>query len=279
MSSAPPLADHGSRRDRLRQGVGSPVVLAALTVVACLIVILPWVSALISNPDYVRWLVGIDADIYFDATRSWLQDGQWYLPRQLAGPYGITYGDVLYPPILLYLLVPSQLLPFILWWAIPLGAIALGLLAMRPPRWSLPLLILCLAWPLSVEQLIKGNPVLWVMAIATVCLARGWPLTLVLLKPSLAPFALPGIHRRSWWIVLGVMGLATLPFWDLALLYPQVILSSRGGGILYSIRDVPLLLLPVVAALASGRLHPAWPKRGRRETAPLVDTGAADHRG
>ena len=73
------------------------------------------------------------------------------------------------------------------------------------------------------------------MAIATVCLARGWPLTLVLLKPSLAPFALPGIHRRSWWIVLGLMGLAILPFWELALLYPQVILDSRGGGLLYSV--------------------------------------------
>ena len=254
MSSAPPRADHGSRRHRLRQTLGSPVVLAALTAVACLIVILPWIGALIVNPAYVRWLVGIDADIYFTATQTWLQDGQWYLPRQLAGPYGIEYGDVLYPPILLYLLVPFQWLPFALWWAIPLAAIAVGLLAMRPPRWSWPLLIVCLAWPLSVEQLIKGNPVLWVMAIATVCLARGWPLTLVLLKPSLAPFALPGIHRRSWWIVLGLMGLAMLPFWELAFLYPQVVLDSRGGGLLYSVRDIPLLLMPLIAALASGRL-------------------------
>jgi hypothetical protein len=35
-----------------------------------------------------------------------------------------------------------------------------------------------------------------------------------------------------------------------------VILNSRGGGLLYSVRDVPLLLLPVAAALASGRLRP-----------------------
>ena len=102
-------------------------------------------------------------------------------------------------------------------------------------------MIVCLAWPLSVEQLIKGNPVLWVMAIATMCLARGWPLTLVRRQPSLAPFALPGIHRRSWWIMLGLMGLAMLPFRELALLYPQVILDSRGGGLLYSVRDIPLL--------------------------------------
>jgi hypothetical protein len=227
----------GARLTRTRGISGSPVVLGVLTAVACLIVILPWIGALIVNPAYVRWLVGIDADIYFNATRSWLQDGQWYLPRQLTGPYGIEYGDVLYPPTLLYILVPFQWLPFALWWAIPMGAIAIGLWLMRPPRWSWPLLVLCLAWPMSVEQLIKGNPVLWVMAIATICLARSWPLTLVLLKPSLAPFALPGIHRRSWWIVLGLMGLATVPFWELAILYPHVILNSRGGGLLYSVRD------------------------------------------
>ena len=108
MSSALPRAEHGSRQDRLRRTLGSPVVLAALTFVACLVVVLPWIGALIVNPAYVRWLEGIDADIYFTATQTWLQDGQWYLPRQLAGPYGIEYGDVLYPPILLYLLVPFQ---------------------------------------------------------------------------------------------------------------------------------------------------------------------------
>ena len=83
--------------------------------------------ALYVNAAYVQWLVGIDADIYFDAAESWLADGTWYLPRQLAGPYGIEYGDVLYPPILLYLLVPFRILPFALWWAIPIAATAWAL--------------------------------------------------------------------------------------------------------------------------------------------------------
>ena len=33
------------------------------------------------------------------------------------------------------------------------------------------------------------------------------------------------------------MGLATVPFWKLALLYPQVILQTpHGGGLLYSVQ-------------------------------------------
>lgn len=240
---------------RIRPMLGSPLVVGVLTLAALAIVITPWVGALMSNPDYLRWLVGIDARIYFDAAQAWLREGQWYLPRQLAGPYGIEYGDVLYPPTLLYLLLPFQLLPMALWWIIPVSATTIALWSIRPPRWSWPVLVLCLAWPMSVEQLIKGNPVLWVVAVESVCLARGWPLTLVLIKPSLAPFALVGIRRRSWWLLLGLLVLATLPFRDLALAYPEVILNSRGGGLLYSVRDVPLLLLPVIAALAAGRLN------------------------
>lgn len=121
---------------RARRTLGKPLVLGALTAVAGLTVALPWIVAMTTGAPYLNWLIGIDAEIYFSATRSWLQDGQWYLPRQLTGPYGIEYGDVLYPPTLLYLLLPFQWLPFALWWAIPVGAITVGLVIMRPPRWS-----------------------------------------------------------------------------------------------------------------------------------------------
>jgi hypothetical protein len=230
------------------------VVSVAFLVGAVSLVVVPWVMAVYVNAPYVQWLIGIDADIYFDATRSWLADGTWYLPRQLAGPYGIEYGDVLYPPILLYLLAPFQVLPFALWWAVPVAAIAWALWRIRPPLWSWPLLVLCLAWPLSLEQLIKGNPVLWILAAEAVMIAVGLPTTIVLLKPSLFPFAIIGIRRRSWWLQAAVLAVLSLPLLELTLLYPQVIINSRGGGLLYSVRDVPLLLLPVVAGFASGRL-------------------------
>jgi hypothetical protein len=253
--------------------VQRPAVTAALICAAASLVILPWAAAWLARPDYLRWLVGIDRDIYFSATQSWLSDGQWYLARQIQGPYGILYGDVLYPPVLLYLLVPFRELPSILWWVLPLGATLMALWRIRPPGWALPAVLLCLAWPLAIEQVIKGNPVIWILAAESVAIALGWPNTLVLLKPSLFPFALIGIHRRSWWLVLAILALASLPLWQLTLEYPAVVLDSRGGGLLYSVRDVPLLLMPVVAGLAAGRLRPTgiaprWRRQARSPGSP-----------
>jgi hypothetical protein len=255
-------------RTRLARTLTRPPVSVALLATAALLVVMPWAMAVLGNAPYVHWLIGIDADIYFSATRSWLADGTWYLPRQLAGPYGIEYGDVLYPPILLYLLVPFQWLPFALWWAIPVAAIGWALWRIRPPLWSWSLMVVCLAWPLSVEQLVKGNPVLWIMAAEAVAIAVGLPTTLVLLKPSLFPFAVIGIRRRAWWIQAAILVVLSLPLLELTLLYPQVILDSRGGGLLYSVRDVPLLLLPVVAGLAGGRLWPGRLTSGGRGAPP-----------
>jgi hypothetical protein len=72
-----------------------------------------------------------------------------------------------------------------------------------------------------------------------------------LLKPSLAPFALAGIKSRAWWVGLVVLGLASLPFLADTLLWPRVVLDASGGGILYSLSNVPLMLIPGVAWLGS----------------------------
>jgi hypothetical protein len=149
----------------------------------------------------------------------------------------------------------------------------------HPPRWSWPLLLLLLAWGPAMAQVVKGNPVMWVMAALAVSIAMGWPSTFVLLKPSLFPFALIGIRRRAWWLQLGLLGLLSLPVLALTLLYPQVILDSRGGGLLYSIDDAPLLLLPVVAGLAAGKLQVprrhGHPTAARESVDSLVRTGSA----
>jgi len=55
--------------------------------------------------------------------------------------------------------------------------------------------------------------------------------------------------------------------------------DSRGGGLLYSVRDAPLLLMPVIAALASGRLPLELPPLGRRETEPATEVSPADRKG
>jgi hypothetical protein len=240
---------------RLRRVLERPAVTVGLVSIVLLAIAVPWVLALLLQPA-TKGLIAIDANIYFDAANRWLADGTWYLPRQLQGPYPIEIGDVLYPPILLYVLLPFQVLPGVLWWVVPLALTVGAVVRIRPPRWSWPLLLLCLAWGPAMAQIVKGNPVMWVMAGLAVSITFGWPSTSVLLKPSLFPFALIGIRRRAWWLQLAVLGLLSLPVLGLTLLYPRVILDSRGGGLLYSIDDVPLLLLPVIAGVAAGRLRP-----------------------
>jgi hypothetical protein len=186
---------------------------------------------------------GVDIDIYATATRHWLADGTWYLPRQLAGPYSVEFGDVLYPPTLLWLTVPFTVLPRVLWWIIP-GVIAtVGLARLRPAMWAWPIMSACLAWPRTTAQVIFGNPVIWLAA------ALFWGVgALVLVKPTVIPFALTGIRSRRWWVSALALALLTLPLLPIVLQYPGVLLNARsGGGWLYSLEEWPLLAIPLVA--------------------------------
>jgi hypothetical protein len=69
----------------------------------------------------------------------------------------------------------------------------------------------------------------------------------VLLKPSLAPFALFGIRRRSWWIGAAAFVLLSIPFGAMWADWVTTVVNSRGGGLLYSSLEIPMLLLPLVA--------------------------------
>jgi hypothetical protein len=206
----------------------------------------PWLLALVAHTQGVLGLVGADFHIYRDAAQRLFAEGTWYLDRQVHGPYSIEYGDVLYPPVIAWLLGPFVPLPTALWWFFPTIAIGHAWAANRPRPWARALIVLCLLPPLTFEQLLKGNPVLWLIAGEAVALARGWGTAFILLKPSLFPFALIGFPKASWWLSLGVLAILSVPFLAPTLLYPQVILDSRGGGLLYSIRDVPLLLIPIL---------------------------------
>ena len=187
--------------------------------------------------------LGVDLEIYTTAARHWLADGTWYLPRQLAGPYFIADGDVLYPPTLLWLMVPFTVLPAILWWIIPGTIAAVGLARLRPALWTWPIMAVCLAWPRSTAQILFANPVIWVAAV--LCWGVG---ALALVKPTVIPFALVGIRSRRWWVALAVVAVLTVPFLPLALQYPGVLLDARlPSGWLYSAAEWPLLAIPLVA--------------------------------
>lgn len=89
-------------------------------------------------------------------------------------------------------------------------------------------------------------------AVALGCLYR-WPAVLALFKPSLFPFALIGARSRSWWIALGLGLVICLPFGGLWFDWLTILQNVRGAGLGYSLQEVPMVLLPIVAAIPLSR--------------------------
>ena len=224
-------------------------------------------ALLIPNP--LEQPVGVDFVLYRDVAARWLAGGPYFEPYQLVGPYDIRAGDVLYPPVGLLLFVPFAVLPaalaWALWWAVPLGATAWAIWTLQPRPIVWPLLALCIAWPTTLLKTWTGNPVIWCMAALALGTIWYWPSVLVLLKPSLAPFALFGANRRSWWLALAAAVLVSLPFWSLWADWLASVVNSRGGGVLYSTLEMPMLLLPLVAWLGRTRQPP--------QQVPAADSG------
>ena len=201
--------------------------------------------------------LGVDFDLYRDVTARWLAGGPFYQPYQVAGPYEIRAGDVLYPPAGLWLFVPFAALTGAPWsaiaaltfWALPLAITAGVVVGLRPRPIVWPLIALCLANPTTLLKIWTGNPVMWsmaAMALAVVGSSR-FAAPFVLLKPSLAPFALFGIRRRSWWLGAASVLALSVPFGSLWGDWLASVLNSRGGGLLYSALEIPMLLLPLAA--------------------------------
>lgn len=191
--------------------------------------------------------VGVDFHQYLVHTRRWLDGGSLFLDRQLHGPYAIEAGDSLYPPTILYLTVPFVYgLPEVAWWAVPAGIIAAAMLHHRPAPWTWPIMAALLVLPRTVEIVLYGNPVLWVTAALAAGTVAGWPSVGVLLKPSLAPFALWGVRRRSWWYALAAMAILALPLGALWTVWGRALLDSN-GSLAYSLPDLTFVMVPVVA--------------------------------
>jgi hypothetical protein len=212
--------------------------------------------------------VGADLTLYLDATRRWIGGEAFYPAHQLV-PYTITDGDILYPPSTIPMFAAFLALPAILFWAIPLGVVGWVIVRHRPAPWTWPLLALCLAYPPTMVKIVHGNPFMWTAAACALGTVYGWPSVFVLLKPSLAPFALIGMRRRAWWLPALGLGMTALVFAPLWPQYANVLLNGQGGGLLYSIQDVPLMLVPVVAYLGrSDRVAEGVRDRGGRAPAP-----------
>jgi hypothetical protein len=196
--------------------------------------------------------LGVDYLQYMGHATRWLQTGEFYLPHQLAGPGPVEDGDPLYPPTILWLLVPFTAWPAILWWAFPLATIVVTIVGLRPAPWTWPILAAIALWPRTPALIFYGNPGMWIVMFVCLALRFPWAGPLVLLKPSLAPFALIGFGRRSWFLALALVVAASLPFGALWIDYVTV-LRNADLSHSYSLLDLPLLLAPLVAWLGSTR--------------------------
>jgi len=192
---------------------------------------------------------GVDLDIYLIATRRVLSGGTWFLDRQLDGPYDLLMGDILYPPITIALFLPFLVLPTIFWWT-PIAVVGWLISSWKPSAGAWPLIALCLIYPIVPARIITGNPAIWVTMFAALGLRYQWPGALVLLKPSLFPFALIGIRSRGWWIALAILIASSVVLAPLTIQWIQVTTAARGAGLLYSAVDIPMVLIPVIAWLA-----------------------------
>lgn len=236
-----------TRSAPVRWGRILPIVLTGVFLLAAAYTL----AILLTDPRYASSRSQVDFVIYRDAAARWLSGGPFYHSEQVAGPYYTLSGHVLYPPVALVLFVPFVYLPAAVWWAIPLSIIGWRVVTLRPSPRAIAAIAACLAWPYTIQLVMSGNPAMWI--VAAVALSTRWPAAgvLVFLKPSLFPFALFGIRTRSWWLALGgfaIVSLAFLPLWSQWL---AAIVNARGplSGPLYSIREVPMMLIPLVAWL------------------------------
>lgn len=219
----------------------------------CAVVFLLPILFVLAIPHPLEQPLGVDIALYREAAARWFSGGPFYEPRQLAGPYEVAHGDILYPPVGLWLFLPIALLPtvpaLVLWWGVPAAVTAWAIRRLRPRPAFWPLIALCLAWPTTPLKTWTGNPVIW--SVAAVAIATAWrgAAPFSLLKPSLFPFAFFGIRQRSWWIGLAVFVALCLPFGPMWGDWVTTVVNTRGGGFLYSALEAPMLALPLVAWL------------------------------
>lgn len=242
------LAGAGIDRARIRR----PTLLEAGLLFAALIVLGRYLVCFALNAPSI----GIDLGLYQQAAQHWLVTGKLYPASQVAGPYMDWSRAILYPPASVALFLPTLLLPLPIWWAIPIVASSWAVWRMRPAPWAWALVLVCL-WPdHSVELVLAGNPTMWLVACLTLAITWRPLAALIFLKPSLFPFALFGVRSRGWWIVAAAIGAANVALWPELIDWLRVIQNGQGprSGLFYSLGDVPLMLIPLVAWL--GRTAP-----------------------
>lgn len=226
-----------------------PVILALTLVLVIVALVIAWLTY---DRAAAADRLGADYTLYLGAVRRWIEGGGLYPVHQLLGPYDIADGDILYPPTVALLFAAFSVLPAALFWLIPLGALIAAVVYHRPRSSTWPLMALCLAYPITTLKVVHGNPVMWMAAALALGTIVRWPASFVVLKPTLAPFALIGVRDRRWWVALTAIAGVSLPFGTLWVDYFHVLVNARSPrGVWYSLDEVPFMLIPVIAWIGS----------------------------
>jgi hypothetical protein len=184
---------------------------------------------------------------------------------------GVTDWDLsqtpgLYPPAVgpaygLLAMTPWPLL--VLWWVIPVAISLWWILRCRPRQLAWLVILGCATWWYTSWQYYVGGTAMWLAAFVALGLRWRGTAALVLLKPTLVVFALPGIRSWQWWGVLAAIAALTLlgPWAD----YAKVVSGATdSGGPLYSASQLPTLAIPVVAWLGRSRPKTVASRAGLR---------------
>jgi hypothetical protein len=131
----------------------------------------------------------------------------------------------------------------------------LAIALMRPASWSLALIGVLAVTHAVQGPLFWGTPVIWLVPAVAWGFVFGWPAAAVLIKPTLAPFALAGLTNPRWFAV-GLIALAVLaiPFGPMWFDWFTAVRNSD-LDLTYAATQNLLLLVPVIAWL--GRDRPA----------------------
>jgi hypothetical protein len=240
-------------------GKAAVVTITGLLLVFALLEAAIVVPAALSRID-VTW--GYDLRMYVAHAERWLADGTFYQAHQLAGPYIVEATEpAVYPPVILYLLVPLVAgVPWALWWIVPLAILGAAVARSRPSPWQWVALATILVYPRTWTIIVFGNPAMWALAFLAAGMVWKWPAVFVFLKTTYAPFALVGIRSRHWWLALGGGLVLALPFGTMWLDFPVAVLNAQTSrGIEYTLGEWPIAIALVVSLAGGGA---RWP-RGR----------------
>lgn len=208
--------------------------------------------------------IGLDFGHYVDAARRWIETGSPFLPSEVAGRFLFSDQTFLHPPISLVLFAPFLVLPGFLFWLIPLLGTAAIIASWHPARWTWPIMALQLNWPRFTGAVVVGNTDLWVVFFIAAGLRFGWPVLLLAIKPSIAPFAIvevaaliraDAVPVRRWQEIAfaaAILVIVAAPFGGLWLEWLAVVRNSPADP-LYSIATIPWLSIPVVAWIGRRR--------------------------